>query len=394
MAEENYRRLSCRECNGAFDHIVAAGRPPVRCQPCREQFTKPPRRRLASGQPCSAQGCTDAALTKGLCNKHYSRLRAHGTTGLLEQCCKQCSATFQADRVKKFCTPKCSSISQGRKRGMLPMEEHLERVRSKKNHFSCLSCGKQAYRKCGGSTLKAGGNKYCSRACAASSRTAAARIKASDRKVLSLLTMVHRRLCAQEELVARKAARCCCKDCGTYVGLQIPWVTTRCHTCQIAYEFARYKASKEAQRNARRKSRRTDVAMARKAWAKVTKRVDFPIVAHRFSPLHVLQRDKWTCQVCGVITPEQHRGKNLPDSPEVDHIVPVSRGGSHTWRNVRCLCRACNAEKKDMLDCEWVALSGRASHNAAAGEVAGDLAITLETATKGPLHCDPTTLTP
>ena len=63
-------------------------------------------------------------------------------------------------------------------------------------------------------------------------------------------------------------------------------------------------------------------------------------------PEQVFDRDRWRCQLCGCPTPKRLRGKNLPRSPEVDHIVPISQGGGHTWDNVQCLCRACNAIKR------------------------------------------------
>jgi len=69
--------------------------------------------------------------------------------------------------------------------------------------------------------------------------------------------------------------------------------------------------------------------------------------AERFSPLDVLARDGWKCQLCGCSTPESLRGKNKPRSPELDHILPLSKGGDHTRINTQCLCRACNAAKSD-----------------------------------------------
>ncbi|MFQ5947942.1 MAG: HNH endonuclease [Acidimicrobiia bacterium] len=47
----------------------------------------------------------------------------------------------------------------------------------------------------------------------------------------------------------------------------------------------------------------------------------------------VLGRDRHQCQYCG------RPAENL------DHVVPRSRGGSHTWENVVAACRRCNARK-------------------------------------------------
>jgi len=59
----------------------------------------------------------------------------------------------------------------------------------------------------------------------------------------------------------------------------------------------------------------------------------------------VFNRDGWTCQICGVKTPSAAKGKNKPNSPELDHRVPISKGGGHTYDNVQCACRKCNGAK-------------------------------------------------
>jgi 5-methylcytosine-specific restriction endonuclease McrA len=51
----------------------------------------------------------------------------------------------------------------------------------------------------------------------------------------------------------------------------------------------------------------------------------------------VFARDDWTCQYCG------GAAENL------DHVVPRSRGGSHTWDNVVAACRRCNSRKENRL---------------------------------------------
>ncbi len=63
------------------------------------------------------------------------------------------------------------------------------------------------------------------------------------------------------------------------------------------------------------------------------------------TPARVFDRDAWRCQLCGRKTPRALRGKHLPTSPELDHIVPLAAGGGHTWDNVQCACHECNAKK-------------------------------------------------
>lgn len=55
----------------------------------------------------------------------------------------------------------------------------------------------------------------------------------------------------------------------------------------------------------------------------------------------VLRRDKQTCQYCGST-------KQLT----LDHIMPRSRGGKHSWDNVVTACQGCNSLKGDRTPAE------------------------------------------
>jgi 5-methylcytosine-specific restriction endonuclease McrA len=66
-------------------------------------------------------------------------------------------------------------------------------------------------------------------------------------------------------------------------------------------------------------------------------------------PFVVFKRDGWKCKFCGVDTPRGLRGKHLPNSPELDHVIPLSKGGAHTYENTQLLCRGCNNFKSDKI---------------------------------------------
>ncbi len=55
----------------------------------------------------------------------------------------------------------------------------------------------------------------------------------------------------------------------------------------------------------------------------------------------VLARDQYTCQYCGA-----QPGKS---QLTLDHVVPRSRGGEHTWDNVVTACVQCNQRKRDRI---------------------------------------------
>lgn len=71
--------------------------------------------------------------------------------------------------------------------------------------------------------------------------------------------------------------------------------------------------------------------------------------AESVDPIAVFNRDGWKCQICGCKTPQRFRGTYRGNAPELDHIVPLSRGGAHTYLNTQCACRKCNGEKSNTV---------------------------------------------
>ena len=67
------------------------------------------------------------------------------------------------------------------------------------------------------------------------------------------------------------------------------------------------------------------------------------------NPIAVFDRAHWHCQLCGVATPRSSRGTYSSDAPELDHIIPLSKGGSHSYANTQCACRSCNGLKSDTI---------------------------------------------
>lgn len=67
--------------------------------------------------------------------------------------------------------------------------------------------------------------------------------------------------------------------------------------------------------------------------------------------IKVVTRDKNICQICGkTCNPNDRRWGSLgPDFPTLDHVIPLARGGTHTWQNVQCACGMCNSSKRDLL---------------------------------------------
>lgn len=63
----------------------------------------------------------------------------------------------------------------------------------------------------------------------------------------------------------------------------------------------------------------------------------------------LIDRDHGVCCLCFIPIDQQADLTKDGAAPTIDHIVPVSKGGTHTWSNVQLACRRCNSLKSDSL---------------------------------------------
>lgn len=179
---------------------------------------------------------------------------------------------------------------------------------------------------------------YCSRQCRVDAwrihpdRATAKRLyKAKVRRLAGVPTRadIAKRSAAKREAIQKGYAIRCCKQCG---GVMDPdrvgyrGAPSICLTCS--------KANAASQKRTRRSMERAQVKAAK--------------VEH-VDPFKVFDRDGWRCHLCGCKTPKDKRGTYHPKAPELDHIVPLSKGGEHSYRNTACACRQCNASKSDKI---------------------------------------------
>lgn len=120
-----------------------------------------------------------------------------------------------------------------------------------------------------------------------------------------------------------------CNECGR-------WFFNRLkkNTCSIKCENRRQNRHREI--NRRRKIRENG-------------RIDWDINIQR-----LIQRDGLTCHICGEQVDLDDFYTNDNDIfiagemyPSIDHVKPVSKGGTHTWDNVKIAHRICNSVKSD-----------------------------------------------
>lgn len=63
------------------------------------------------------------------------------------------------------------------------------------------------------------------------------------------------------------------------------------------------------------------------------------------------QRDVGKCYLCGIVC-DWNDGIDKDGTfiagkcyPSIDHVIPLAKGGRHTWENIRLACRECNSRK-------------------------------------------------
>lgn len=64
-----------------------------------------------------------------------------------------------------------------------------------------------------------------------------------------------------------------------------------------------------------------------------------------FTSLDVFQRDNWICCLCGEEIDKKLKFPH-PRAATLEHLTPLSRGGTHTLENVSCAHFSCNAQKQ------------------------------------------------
>lgn len=256
--------------------------------------------------------------------------------------CKQCNVGFIASRKRSFCTVKCRYRHETLKRNP------NARVRVPVQECTCKGCGKVYLPK------EANRNKYCSRECAFKSGATSKYVrdgKEYDRP--SAYTKIYFKVCqhCSKLFVAKTIKTPTCSDkCKKGLNNSKEYkrnlankviTTISCKNCKKLF-VAEYSDKKRIFC-----SSICSISHGRRIGKAKRRAVERSIEAENIDPFKVFDRDKWKCCLCGIKTPKTKRGGYDDASPELDHIIPLSKGGKHTYSNVQCACRKCNQTKGD-----------------------------------------------
>lgn len=255
---------------------------------------------------CSVDGCASAALVRGWCNLHYQRWYRTGSVDPkpAPQHCKACSGAISETNspgpAPLYCSKLCQHQESYRRRKAAGAIKRPARTPDRE--CVCVKCG------AGFSARRS--RRFCARAC------------------------------EQRWLNEDNPNRCTVPDCDRG-------------------ERAKGLCNMHWRRKARAEGRElpdpwNERRRANHAKRKALKRGAESAVA--FSNLSIYERDEWTCGICdGPVD----RLLEWPDpmSVSLDHVVPLSKGGSHAPDNAQCAHLVCNVRKGARTDAQLLEVS-------------------------------------
>ena len=258
--------------------------------------------------------------------------------------CKHCGCSFEQrtgpGRKQKFCSEECQRDWWAQNR-----EQH------KSYTYICQQCGKEYVAK------EKNRDKFCSRECAYAhkakdrpeniARQEAKRQAKHNTKIVyaqcvecgaefiqrrGRLTcsaqcqrLLNRRKYAEYAMERKGKNVCVCRECGKE--FSAPYGDKRRRFCSV-------ECGKCYNGRIHKRKRRAE------------KKGNGPF--HNIDPREVFERDSWTCGLCGKRVNRRLKFPN-PRSASLDHIIPLSRGGPHTYQNVQLAHLKCNLEKRDQI---------------------------------------------
>ena len=135
-----------------------------------------------------------------------------------------------------------------------------------------------------------------------------------------------------------------CKDCEKSLGLRKQTSRTRfCNDCANVRIKASIKQNHKTKMLNDADYKRKHIAQ--KARARHRRRT-LQLNGELIDLYELAERDQWQCKLCNepISKDAKHYKGNLNlYGPSLDHIIPVSLGGTHTWNNVQLAHYYCNS---------------------------------------------------
>ena len=263
--------------------------------------------------------------------------------------CVDCGIEFNRLHNRKYCTKKSlSNTVSSDRRPILSITRCVIIMTPK----PCMACGETIYDDSSVSRVKL----YCDDRCRQSARRRRLGMPEakSSKPRFTPLSRKRCQVCASAVYVGgNRWKRMYCNGCLSIYGhdgckkAARGDLETNCLNCGVLFSRLPNSGAVTCSAECSFKLR---AASRRKSKAYRNSRIRCKETSEKFDPFDVFERDEWHCRICGKQTPIVARGTNQGNSPELDHIIPLSKGGTHTMSNTQCLCRKCNILKSDKLE--------------------------------------------
>lgn len=254
-------------------------------------------------QFCLIDDCPGAVVARSLCTTHYGNWRKYGTP-LPEVRCVECASLIDGATMR---TKRCAPCAAERTREL--EREAAARARRERKSSApkrdCPICATDI-------TMRRGNVKFCSDFCSDRSRG------------IQLLGPWAERECALEDCsdtftTFRGSTRCCSERHGKRL-------------------WNRESRADGRQQNPAWDDRRRNNYHKRRALRAGS------TAGPAFTNADVFERDGWVCGLCDEsVSPDAVYPDPL--SASLDHVVPLSRGGAHSFSNSQLAHLSCNVRK-------------------------------------------------
>lgn len=264
---------------------------------------------------CGAQNCERRLHARGWCAMHYQRWRQYGDPlagpAIVTECLRCGSPTARKvpnGPSPSYCSPNC--------RSMASYERRRDEISARKRE--------------GNRVLREATVKVCPQ-CSADFSPA-----------LSMKQRFCSEGCGRRWAKANNSKRCSIPDCGR--AHRARGLCMKHYNETHGANRSRKGLPETRKRNLRIKTQRRRALMRDPSAEKVDRDV-------------VGERDGWKCGICRKRVDNSIPWPN-PLSPSLDHIVPLSRGGDHTYANSRISHLVCNMQRSNRGGGEQLALIG------------------------------------
>lgn len=230
----------------------------------------------------------------------------------MQHTCTVCDGTFESSHHKsKYCSNRCSAKASYQNRKASGTYRTKRRLHTRE-------C-----KRCDAKFEGVASARYCTQSCALADLNEVQLARRIQRR-LPVLHVGPTATVIEPDAVTGKGIWTAgeCRACGSPFVSQHADITCSAE-CRAAHQHSRLRTKGHRHRARQRDAFVADVDSA-----------------------EVFKRDGYRCHLCRKKTDPTQRAPH-PQSPTIDHVIPLAKGGTHEPLNCRTACFLCNCTKRD-----------------------------------------------